>query len=226
MKKAIVGLLAILPLLAFSTAIAQEREIPESSDEVHHGQTVPASPGRDTGDDTTLEQRVNRRKNALQIQLSEAERLHIQTRCQTTQAHLGRLHRRIVGVTVIQEQRYDGLMSKLAELVPRLQAAGIDTAAFEQQVNELQTKISAFYAAPDEFAVAVHDLATMDCAADPDGYKASLEEARTLRVKVLDAGHTIRTHLQDATKPALQTIRQQLASNQNNTGEEAHNHGE
>lgn len=226
MKKAIVGLLAILPLLAFSTAVAQEREIPESSDEVHHGQTVPANPGRDAGDDTTLEQRVNKRKNALQIQLSEAERLHIQAHCQTTQAHLGRLHRRIVGVTVIQEQRYDGLLSKLAELVPGLQAAGIDTAAFEQQINELQTKMSAFYTALDEFEVAVHDLAAMDCAADPDGYKASLEEARTLRAKVLEASHAVRTHLQSVIKPALQTIRQQLASSQNNTGEEAHNHGE
>lgn len=57
----------------------------------------------------------------------------------------------------------------------------------------------------------------MDCAADPDAFKASLEASRTALAKLSPDAKDISTYMTETIKPILKTIREQLEAQKTGT---------
>lgn len=190
------GLFLALALLVGSTAAQRQ---PSEADDAS---------AQATG---TLEERTNQRKQARQIQLDPTQQQHIQTHCQASQLHLSRVSDRILGTTIRRKQTYDSLISRLSGLSEKIQATQVATADYDKIVQELQSKVQAFYTTVDNLEIAVNDLANLDCQADPVGYQATLEEARSLRTQTVQNMSDVSNYLRSSLKPELQDIRNQVA---------------
>lgn len=211
-KKLLLAALLILPLFVVGTVQADEQ-----NSTTHQTTTTPKE--RKTGNEgLTLQQRLDKYKADVKARLSNNEKTRVQIRCKAAQGKVSQLKGRITGLKQKRESAYGNLLDHLTELKDKLKAQGIDTTLYEQQVVVLQTKVDTYQTDIAKYEEAVNDLAAMDCAADPDAFKASLETARKLRLQVVQDGLAIREYLANTIKPMLQTLRAQLE--QTNTGEE------
>jgi chromosome segregation ATPase len=164
------------------------------------------------GDDAkSIADRVEKRKTELKIKLSTIEKTRIKAKCKASQGLLSSEKGRIKGIETSRSEVYKNLLNRLNDLSDRLKAKGVDTTDLNNDITALKTKIDTFNTDLTAYKQAVSDLAGMDCATDPDGFKASLETARTALKKVNDDATAIRTYLTGTIKPLLQTIRSQLA---------------
>ncbi len=162
-------------------------------------------------EESTLVQRLEKRKAELNIrQLPNAEKLRLQQKCKASQGSLSALKGRITGINTSRANVYQALNNRLAKLVERLKSAGADTAGLETEITELSTKIETFSTDLEAYKLAVSDLASMECAADPVAFKASLEAARAARTKVASDANDIKKFVNDTIKPTIKELRAQL----------------
>ena len=216
----ILSAVLVLPLIAVSSVRAEETMDTRSDEKTETTQTTENK--KKTGNEgLTLQQRLDKRKTEVKTRLNALEKTRLQTRCKAAQGNLSSLKGRITGIETSRTEVYGHLVERLTNLQTKLKAAGLDTAALEQQIMTLQTKIDTFNTDLATYKEAVSDLAGMDCASDPDAFKASLETARTLRQKLVQDGKDIKAYLSDTIKPTLQTLRSQLeAKRSGSTGQE------
>lgn len=184
-------------------------------------QTNPDAPVSNTNDvttqQTTLEERIAKRKAALTERLTAAKQSRISQRCVAAQGKIRSHEARVNGVATARQNAYGVVITKLTELVPKLQEKGVDVSALEAQISVLKEKISAFQADLTEYKQAIADLAALDCTADPEAFQASLEATRKLRVDLVTSSVEIKMHVQEVIKPILVSIRDSLQQQQTTT---------
>lgn len=213
--KAILASVLVAPLLVFGTVAADE-----STDPMHNDKpTATQSEKIKTGNEgLTLQQRLDKYKQAIKTRLTAAQKTRVQARCKASQGNVTSLKARITGLKQKRASSYENLLTRLNALNTKLKEEGLSTTAYESQLAELQTKVTAYQTDLAKYEEAVNDLATMECTTDPDAFKASLETARTLRATVVQDGKAIHDYLKTTIKPTIQAFRAQLEAA--NTGEE------
>lgn len=159
----------------------------------------------------SLAERVEKRKTELKTQLKASEKARLKTKCKASQGKISSIRGRIKGIETSRSEVYKNMINRLTNLSDKLENKGADTTELDATIAELQTKIETFNTDLAAYKQAVSDLADMDCEADPDGFKASLEAARTALATVNQDALAVRSYLQDTIKPLLKTIRAQLA---------------
>lgn len=169
-------------------------------------QTTPTT----TADPKALAERIAKRKTDLKTKLTNAEKLRIQSKCKASQGSISSVKGRINGIETSRTQVYKNLVSRLTDLSAKLKNKGIDTAGFDAQIAKLQTLINTFNTDLAIYKLAVSDLVDVDCATDPEGFKASLEAARSSQAVVSKDAAAVRTEVNDVIKPLLKTVRAQL----------------
>lgn len=167
----------------------------------------------------TLQQRLDERKTRLQVQLDAARAQHLIARCKPAQAKIINLGERVNGNVPKRYIAYENLTSRLATLIEKLEASDIDTAKLQSQQTALEEKIAAFKTELEAYQQTLQDTGTLDCAADPAAFQASLEAARGLRQELQQDAIAIRTDVVEVIKPELAAIRQQLASRADTEGD-------
>ncbi len=201
-KKYLLLLAAVLamPMLVYDVALAQ------------NGPTQGVSPAAPptTSADNQRHERVQKRKMNTSRRFGVVEQNSIRGRCQAirglvtaTEAQIGRFEAQ-------RNPVYRNVASRLETLSGKLKAADIDTAAYEQHVAALKTKIDAYSSELAALQQTVADLVAIDCAADPEGFAITLLEARAQRAGVIAKGRDIRSHLKDAVKPAFMQLKDQV----------------
>lgn len=204
-KTAVKLLLAIVLLLSPAVAVPVFAQEGADSDTSVSNQTT-----TDTDSEKTREQRIQQRKDKLERRLTQAQLTTVRRRCEAAAGLVKANQARIKSFTVKRTQVYGGLVERLEALSPKLQAAGVDTTAYDEQVEELKSKAEAYETAIDSLQHAVDDLVDMDCTADPEGFVATQQEAIRLRTDVIAKGQDFRTYLKDTFKPTFTDIRTQL----------------
>jgi hypothetical protein len=192
----------VLPVFVFGNVGAEEDTDDDS-------QTSSSSEGSGSKK-KTLEERIAERKAKLEEKLTALQEARLKNRCKSAQGKINQVENRINGIKTSRGKIYGNLTDRLKKLVEKLKLADVDTTKLESQITELETKITAFNTAVTDYETAVSDLVAMDCEADPEAFKASLEEARTLRETVVTAAKDIRMYVKETIKPTLQTIRKEL----------------
>lgn len=206
------------PLFLVGVAAAQQAT---SDRPVSTTATQQAKPPLTAQQKAELKLLVDKRKADMKIKLSTAEKKRLQSRCKNSQGSLSSLQGRIAGIKTSREQVYDNLTTRLTTLSEKLKSHDIDTATLDSQVIALQERIVTFKADLTAYELAIGDTATMDCASDPEAFKASLETTRAAREKVNIDGNGIRTYVNDTIKVTLKQLREQLAAtNAKTEGEE------
>lgn len=167
----------------------------------------------------SLQERINKRKAELKIRLSAAEKLKIQNKCQASQGHVSSVKGRIQGIETSRTQVYSNMTDRLTDLSEKLKNKGADTAALDAAIAELKKKIETFNTDLATYKQAVSDLADMDCKTDPDGFKASLQAARTAQETTSKDAKDVRAYVNDTIKPLLKTIRTALEADATEGGQ-------
>ncbi len=158
----------------------------------------------------TLAERIADHKAAMKIKITAAQKQRLQTKCKASQGKLSSAGQRINGLETSRTQVYKNIIDRLTKLSDKLKEKGIDTTELNTDIKSLQTKIDTFNTDLTGFKQVVGDLATMDCEADPEGFSAALEAARSDRQQVHDDAQGVRTYIDETIKPLLKTIRSKL----------------
>ncbi len=194
------------PLVLLGSAAAHEGEVhPE-----------PAQPAAQT----TLQQRLEERKNKLKPRLNAAETKRFQQRCKPAQPALKQAADKVRASLPQRHKAYEAANTQLSKLIGKLDVQGVDTAQLKSQQAELNAKISQYKNDMAAYQQALDDLAAMDCPADAAGFKASLESARGLRQGLDRLSADTRTYITETIKPALVAIRISLASGNQTEGDQ------
>ncbi len=172
--------------------------------------------------DTTVKQnrdkRVKEHKDKLKVKLSNLEQKRLQERCKNAQGKVSSLQGRITGVETSHNKVYGNLLSRLTTLSDKLKAQGVDTTQLDAQITELTTQVTKFKTDLATYKTDVSDLAALDCAADPSGFKATLEASRIELALLRQESTAIRSYVQNTIKPTLQTIRAALVAKKTTGG--------
>jgi len=178
---------------------------------------TPAKPK--TGNEgLTLEQRVQKYKDAAKTKLTNAEKLRVTGRCKAAQVKVDGLKGRVSGFETSRGEVYGKLPAHLEEFSTKLEAKNVDTTTFDTQIAELKTMVEAYQVDLAKYKESVSDLQGLDCAASPDGFKAALEASRVARAKVVTDGQAVKSYLSKTIKPTLKTLGDQVKANRESGG--------
>lgn len=166
----------------------------------------------------SLQQRIEKRKTEIKTKLNAAEKTRVTARCKAAQGKVTSVQAR-AKVLDTRYAGYEKALSHLQELKDKLKAKGIDTTTYEQQLAVVTTKTQMYGDDVATYEESLKDLAELDCAADPDAFKASLETSRKLRAKVEADGKDIRSYYTMTIKPTLLSMRQQLVNKEGQNAE-------
>lgn len=161
---------------------------------------------------TTIQERIQKRNAAMEKKLTQAQLTMVKNRCAMAKGMITSVQARTKTFKSSRVERYETAVTKLSALSAKLKAAGIDTTAFDTQVAEAKKRAETFEAAVETFKQSVDDLAAMDCAADPEGFVATIRSGVDERKAVLEAGRSFRTYIRETLKPTLKAIRTELAA--------------
>jgi chromosome segregation ATPase len=174
-------------------------------------ETKPEDQTTETPDDkAALQERITKRKAELKTKLTNAQKLLLKGKCKASQGRLSSVSGRIKGIETSHSKVHTNIVERLTELSTKLKNKGVDTTELDATIETLQAKVTTFNADLVVYKQAITDLEAMDCVTDPDGFKASLEAARTALDKVKADSTDIRSYVKDTIKPILKTIREAL----------------
>lgn len=157
-----------------------------------------------------LQERIAKRKTDLKLRIAATEKQRLQARCKNSTGKFNALDGRIKGIETSRAQVYENLVDRLTKLSEKLQERNVDTSELDAEIAQLQEKIATFQTDLATYKQAVADLKDMgaDCAADAEGFKASLETARSALQKVKADAADIKIFVKETIKPTLKEIRQ------------------
>jgi chromosome segregation ATPase len=212
-NKIMFGAVLVAPLFIFSTVSAQNVDQTTGNARKQVAQTsTETKPQLTTEEKTALQERISKRKAELKVRISNAEKQRLQTRCKNSTGQISSLSGRIKGIETSRTEVYENLVSRLTKLSDRLQDRAIDTTEFDAEIVQLQEKIVTFQTDLAGYKQTVSDLDALgaDCATDAEGFKASLEVARSAREKLKVDVNDIKSFVNDTIKPTLKTIREAI----------------
>lgn len=157
-----------------------------------------------------LAERIQKRKTELNIRLSNAEKLKIQDKCKASQGLTSSVSGRIKGIETSRAQVYSNVIDRLTKLSAKLKDSGENTIALDVAIATLKEKIALFNTDLTTYKQTVSDLAEMDCKADAEGFKASLESARSAQAKVNQDALAVRAYVNETIKPMLGAFKTKL----------------
>lgn len=158
-----------------------------------------------------LSERVQKRKAEAKTKLNTVQDKRLKTRCKNAQGLIRNTHGKVKGVETNRFKIHNNLVDRLKKLQTKLIDKGIDTAALQANITELEARIATFNTDLAAYRQTVEDLGNIeDCTADTDAFKASLEAARTALQKVRGDAVAIRTYVKETVKPTLKDIRAQI----------------
>jgi hypothetical protein len=169
---------------------------------------TPASPE----DTTTIEQRVTARKTAYKDQLSAAQNTDIAAKCSLAQSALADARTKDVKAAAIRMDAYKSLAKRLAYLVDNLSGQGVDATELLNAQNSFVVALNTYIVDAGNYKAAMDDAINVECKKDPAGFKASLLEARKLRVQLATDVASAKSNLSSLRK-ALSAERQSLIKN-------------
>jgi hypothetical protein len=164
-----------------------------------------------------IKARVEERKAKHKLALGEAQKKILALKCKRAQGLINGLSQKASALQTNRARVYDDITDRLTKLIEKLQAKGADTTELEENLAEYKTKVGAFKTNLAAYKLALEDMKDMDCIEDPEGFKASLEEARDIRDAMKEDAKAIRQYVVTVIKETLKEIRAALAEGATST---------
>lgn len=124
-------------------------------------------------------------------------------RCVKVQERIGGVLERYTELKQSQLQKYHRISEKVAQILDRAAAAGLPVADLRSQLAEFDTQVRELADRYEQVRAKLVEIQSMDCTANPEGYKAAFEQARELLKGVHDDAATLRGIYQEQIRPKL-----------------------
>lgn len=147
--------------------------------------------------------RIQQRVEFYKISLSSNERKRLVQRCVSAQSRLSAIRAKAALSTDKRRQTYHNITALVTGMVARLNAQGVTTDEVQKPLQNIQNKMTKFESDYASYQNALDDARLLDCQANPEGFKAALEDARAQRKSLLVA-------MQDIHELALTDLRDSL----------------
>lgn len=164
-----------------------------------------------------LKERLEKQKADLKVKLNTAQEARIKVKCKASQGIIKAGEDHVKTHAPKREQAYQHLKEHMTKLLEKLKAKGVNTVPLEEQLVVLSGKIDTFKLNQAAYNQAISDAQNIDCAADPTGFKAMLESARSKRETLIQSASDIKNYVKNNIKPTLASIKSELESNKSNT---------
>jgi len=199
LKKSGISILSVAAVFAVLFNVVQA----ESTNTVLSSLITPTS----QEDSTTIDQRLAARRP--KVQLSAADKAKIAAKCDLAQTAVNDRKTKDTKAAAIRLDTYNELVKRLTFLVDNLSAQGNDASELMNAQSYFVASINSYLTDAQNYKTAMDDLVVMDCKADPVGFKATLEEARKDRAKLIPDVAAIKNNLSNLQK-SLANARQDL----------------
>lgn len=138
-----------------------------------------------SANDTDKARRIANNKLTTKMALTKAQATAIEGRCKGAQTKVQQVEVKLDQIESNRERIYGQVLARYSQLGERLQATTPEAVDYKSEVVLLRTAIVGYKNNFATYKTAVSDLASMDCASDPVGFKATLEVVRGLRQQLL-----------------------------------------
>lgn len=147
-------------------------------------------------------------------ELTQARAQRIVARCEALKTRITQNSDRLGAVRTERGGLINNLVARLETFAGRVQAAGLDTTALNEDIATLKTMAAELDTLWAAYAQKLEALKSADCSDSADALHAALEAAKLAGADVRAKFKEAKDFLQSDIKPELQHIREDLASQQ------------
>lgn len=165
--------------------------------------TLSASAQSDTPAGSSIQQRVNQRKQERKIALDENNKKRLESVCVNSQTKIRILRDEYVKVSDKRSEVYRKVDARLWVVIGSLKYVNKDTFKLEQQRSELLKQVKAYENSVSQFRQTLEDAAAINCKADAEGFKALIETAKLYNTQIRTQANGIRQYVTDQIKPTI-----------------------
>jgi chromosome segregation ATPase len=165
--------------------------------------TAPAS----TESKTELNTRVKERQTRLKTKLNNTETNRIKGQCTSAQAKFNGINKKVTDDNLPYDGKITAYIKRLETIQQKLQAGGKSNAELSAAIATLNQKYQAYKASYSQLNLSLSDLKSVDCKASPDGFKATLVDARTQANTVKAQRKELNSYIKDTVKKLLQNLK-------------------
>jgi len=164
--------------------------------------------------ENTTEQtvRVERAKKTFPIRLSDKEQTRLADRCATAQEKLTKVSTRLTDRSSIITKKYNLIELHLVAVQKRLTNQQIDTSIIDLLLTNFLKLTSEYDVALSEYHLALDDAVVVDCVAEPQSFKALLEDVRVKRQVFVNKVDAIKDFTRVDLKTSFDALRARLKS--------------
>lgn len=162
--------------------------------------------------ETNQTDRLERAKRTFPIRLSEKETKRLASRCAVAQKNLAKISIRLKNRSTKITRKYDLIELHLAAVQKRLSNQQIDTSIIDLLLANFSKSTSEYEVALSNYQLALDDAVTVDCAAEPLGFKALLEDVRAKRQVFVNEVKAIKDFTKGDLKTSFDALRARLKS--------------
>lgn len=166
------------------------------------------SPSENTAE--AVRERVEKRKAELKIKLENNEVTRLKGRCKAAQAVLSKAKTRSEEVEKRRLAHYEKVTTRVNTLIEKLKVANQPTTDLEAAQSTVSLKVEELESSFDTYQQALSDAAAIDCVVDPEGFKASLQTARTLHAAIGKSYADLRKEIANTLLPAINDAKKGL----------------
>lgn len=174
-----------------------------------------------TATQKTVQDRIAERKAALKTKLDAVAQARIKTKCVAAQKLVTASKTRSDKAIELRQKAYQAVSERMSTLMTALENNNVDTTTLKDLQAQVKTATEALKKSVDAYNQTLADLSAMDCSADPEGFRATLDSAKTQRQQIAKDAASLKT-LKGKIIAELAKIKSQNASvnNPRSTGDE------
>lgn len=156
---------------------------------------------------TDIKTRTEERKARLKIKLDAAASQRLSGRCVAAQAKLKVVSAKLRETNDKYLPKYDAFIQRAEKLELSLSQDGVKSSELLGQIGEAKIKYETVKTAAAKLQVSLDDAVSMDCKADPIGFKATVEDARAESKVLTDAKQDLTKFARTNIKTTLQAVK-------------------
>lgn len=165
--------------------------------------TRAASDPKPAASGSTFAERVEQRKQEQSIVLTDTDQKRLISTCQNAQGKITQAQPAVPATLASYTKVYGQINAKLYVAIGQLQLASEDTFNLEKQRLAFVDKLTDFQTIAANYTQTLDDLVVINCQADPIGFKALLETARTYYKQLIAKAAENRDYVVNTIKPTL-----------------------
>lgn len=149
------------------------------------------------------EKRISERISQRDTKLSEEQKRHYKAKCQAAQTKLREHQEQAKEYSEQNDKKIDELLNKIAGLLNNLKENGRDTSQPDATFKKALDYKAELDKTKNNYLTSLNDAAVVDCKTNPEGFRASLDEAISNKTDLSTQRSGLRIIIKQDLKTAL-----------------------